>query len=68
MKQSSKWNLRAMQCPEGKGKTELLLEWQMVKGRKILCSASCDHPHLAYYSGPDCKWFCLEKISGRKKS
>jgi len=68
MKQSSKWNLRPMQCPEGKGKTELLLEWRVEKGRKILCSASCNHLQLTHYSGTDCKWVCLGKISGAKKS
>jgi hypothetical protein len=68
MKQSSKWNLRPMQCPEGRGKAELLLEWEVEKGRRILRSVSCDHPQLTHYSGTDCKWFCLGKISGAKKS
>ena len=68
MKQASKWNLRPMQCPEGKGKVELLLEWKVEKGRKILRSVSCDHPELSHYSGTDCKWFCQGKISGAKKS
>ena len=56
-----------MKCPEGRGKVELLLEWEAEKGRKILCSVSCDHPQLTHYSGTDCKWFCLGKISGAKK-
>jgi len=68
MKQTSKWSTRKMKCPEGRGKVELLLEWEAEKGRKILCSVSCDHPQLIHYSGTDCKWFCLGKISGAKKS
>lgn len=68
MKQASKWNVRPMKCPEGKGKAELLLEWKVGKGRKILRSVSCDHPQLTHYSGTDCKWVCLEKISAKKKS
>jgi hypothetical protein len=68
MKQPSKWNLRSMQCPEGEGKTELLLEWKVEKGKKVLCSVSCNNPRLTHYSGTDCKWICLEKISGAKKS
>ena len=68
MKQASKWNVRGMKCPEGKGRAELLLEWKVEKGRKILCSVSCDHPQLADYSGIDCRWCCLEKISGKKKT
>ena len=56
-----------MQCPEGKGKRGLLLEWRVEKGKKILHSASCDHPQLTRYGGTDCRWLCLEKISGPKK-
>jgi hypothetical protein len=66
MKQASKWSVRQMKCPEGKGQAGLLLEWKLEKGRKILCSVSCDNPQLADYSGADCRWCCLEKISGRK--
>jgi hypothetical protein len=66
MKQESKWNVRQMKCPEGRGKAELLLEWQVEKGRKTLCSLSCNSPQLAHYSGIDCRWGCMEKISGKK--
>ena len=66
MKQAAKWNVRQMTCPEGKGKTGLLLEWKVEKGKKILHSVSCDNPQLADYSGVECRWCCLEKISGRK--
>jgi len=68
MKQISKWNVRMMKCPEGKGRAELLLEWKVERGKKILRSISCDNSQLADYSGVDCRWCCLEKISGRKKS
>jgi hypothetical protein len=67
MKQASKWSVRQMKCPEGKGQTGLLLEWKGEKGRKILRSASCDNAQLAEYSGIDCRWGCLEIISGKKK-
>jgi len=68
MKQTSKWNVRQMKCPEGKGKAELLLERRVEKGRKVLRSISCDNPRLADYSGVDCRWCCLEKISAKKES
>jgi hypothetical protein len=55
-----------MKCPEGRGKTELLLEWKIEKGRKILQSISCDNPQLADYSGAECQWCCFEKISAKK--
>jgi hypothetical protein len=37
------------------------------KGKKVLNSISCDSPRLLDYSGEDCQWLCLEKISGKKK-
>jgi hypothetical protein len=67
MKQISKWNARQMKCPEGKGQAELLLEWKVEKGKKILCSVSCDNPQLADYSGVECRWCCLEKLSSQKR-
>ncbi len=67
MKQTSKWNVRQMKCPEGKGQTALLLEWKVERGKKILCSVSCDNPQLADYSGVECRWCCLEKLSAKKK-
>jgi hypothetical protein len=66
MKQISKWNTRQMKCPEGRGKTELLLEWKIEKGKKILQSISCDNPQLADYSGVECQWCCFEKVSRKK--
>jgi hypothetical protein len=68
MRQTSKWNVRQMKCPEGKGQAALLLEWKVERGRKILRSASCDNPQLADYSVVDCRWCCLEIISGKKKN
>ena len=68
MKPTPKWNVRQMKCPEGKGQAGLLLEWKVEKGKKILCSISCDNPQLSDYSGVDCQWLCLGKISGPKKS
>ena len=68
MKQGSKWSIRQMPCPEARGKAELLLEWKVEKGKKVLHSISCDNPQLMDYSGMDCQWYCLEKISGKKKA
>ncbi len=67
MKETSKWSIREMECPEVKCKTELLIEWKVEKGKKVLNSISCDNPRLLDYSGEDCHWLCLEKISGKKK-
>ncbi len=63
----SRWISRQMQCPEGKGVSSLLLEWQNERGRKVLNSISCDNPKLMAYSGEDCQWHCLEKIAPQTK-
>jgi hypothetical protein len=67
MKQASRWSVRRIQCPEANCNTELLLEWKTEKGRKVLHSISCDNPRLLDYSGADCQWYCLKKITARKK-
>jgi hypothetical protein len=55
-----------MRCPEEKGEAELLIEWKVQKGKKILHSISCAHPHLTDYSGADCEWLCMKRISPKK--
>jgi len=67
MKQTSKWSIRQMECPEVKCKTELLLEWKVEKGKKVLHSITCDNPRLLDYSGEGCQWLCLERVTGKKK-
>jgi hypothetical protein len=67
MKPTSKWSVRRVQCPEGKGRAGLLIEWKVEKGKKALHSLSCDDPGLHHYGGMDCKWYCLEQISRKKK-
>jgi hypothetical protein len=66
MEPTSKWSVRQMKCPEGRGRAGLLVEWKVEKGKKILRSVSCDNPQLADYSRVECRWCCLEKISGKK--
>ncbi len=67
MSERSKWTIREMKCPEEKGKAELLIEWKVKKGRKVLHSISCDHPQLMDYSGVDCQWLCMKKIAAKKR-
>jgi hypothetical protein len=66
MSERSKWAIRQMKCPEEKGETELLLEWKVQKGKKVLHSVSCAQSHLTDYSGADCEWLCLKRISPKK--
>ena len=67
MEKPSKWSVRRVQCPEGKGKAGLLIEWKVEKGKKAVQSVSCDNPELHHYDGMDCKWYCLERLSVKKK-
>jgi hypothetical protein len=55
-----------MECPEGRGKASLLVQWRVERGKKVLHSISCNNPLLMDYSGGDCQWLCWEKISRGK--
>ena len=66
MSEKSKWAIRQMRCPEEKGETELLIEWKVQKGKKVLHGISCAHPQLADYGGVDCEWLCLKRVSPKK--
>jgi len=43
--------IRLIECPERKGKTSLLVEWHVDRGKKVLQSIDCDNPQLMDYSG-----------------
>ncbi len=62
----STWVVRSMRCPGEKRTADLLIEWRVQKGRKVLHSVSCNCPQLTDYSGGDCQWLCVEKISRKK--
>lgn len=68
MSGKSTWSTRKMECPGEGRKAELLLEWRVEKGKKVLNSISCDHPRLMDYSGSDCEWHCLKKLSRKKEA
>jgi hypothetical protein len=56
--------VRPMRCPEGKGRTSLLLEYRIERGKMVLRRIDCDNPHLMNYHGGECRWSCLDRISG----
>ncbi len=66
MGEQFRWVKRQIKCPEGKGQSELFLEWHVEKGAEVLNSISCDNPKLKDLSGEDCEWSCWEKISPGK--
>ena len=66
MSEKSTWSTRHMRCPEEKGEAELLIEWKVQKGKKVLQSISCAHPQLMAYGGVDCEWLCLKRVSPKK--
>ncbi len=67
MKKPSKFSIRRVQCPEGKGRAGLLIEWKVEKGKKTVHSVSCDNPELHHFGAVECKWYCLERLSVKKK-
>jgi hypothetical protein len=63
MKKKSRFTTHKMTCPEKRGETSLLLEWQSEKGKELLNSIRCANPELKDLSGRDCQWSCWEKIT-----
>ncbi|MCX5908872.1 MAG: hypothetical protein NTY64_17280 [Deltaproteobacteria bacterium] len=66
MKEKVERAIRQMKCPEDKGSAELLVEWKVQKGKRVLHSVSCNSWQLADYSGKDCGWLCVERLSKKK--
>lgn len=63
MTDKSKWVRRKIKCPEENREANLLIEWRVEKGKKVLTGISCDNPKLSDLDNWDCKWSCWEKIS-----
>jgi hypothetical protein len=66
MKQVSERECRFIDCPEGKGRTRIMCEWEIVsaKGRilkRALKQVDCRNPRLSDLGGEDCHWGC-EKV------
>ena len=67
MKQKSRWEKCHIKCPEEQIDTELLLEWQREKGKKVLKSVSCKNTKLMDLSPKDCEWTCWEEFEKGQK-
>jgi hypothetical protein len=67
MVEKSRWAIRPMKCPDQDLTVDLLVEWKVKRGKKVLQSVCCNHPALTDYSGKDCQWVCFKKLEGRKK-
>ena len=69
MGEKSQWAVRPLKCPEEDRPVDLLVEWKIQKGKKVLQSVCCNHPGLADYSGKECpvelcsKAFRQEKVT-----
>ncbi len=67
MVRESRWMLHRLTCPEGRGETELLLEWRLQGKGEELRGVSCKNPRLRDLSGEECRWSCWEEIIREKK-
>lgn len=67
MGSKSQWAIRSLKCPEKDLTVDLLVEWKVERGKKTLQSLCCNHTELAFFSGKECQWVCLQKFSSKKK-
>jgi hypothetical protein len=63
MKQFNERQWRTIRCPEGKGETRVMCEWEIVSERgrilkRALKLVDCCNPGLADLGGEDCGWGC----------
>ena len=63
----SRWMRHRLTCPEGRGETELFLEWRGQGKEEELRSISCKNPLLLDLSAKECQWSCWEEIIRGKK-
>ncbi len=66
MEKKSQWTVRKMSCPEGDCLADLLIEWKVEKGQRVVHSVHCDSLKLRELSGGQCQWACMEKVSPKK--
>jgi hypothetical protein len=61
------WVKKQMNCPEGRGETELFAEWRHERGVDTLNSICCNNPLLRDLSGTDCRWSCWDRVAVEKR-
>lgn len=60
---NSRWVRRQIECPEGRGKHELLVELDEDGRREVVRAISCDNPYLEDFAGGGCQWSCWEEVT-----
>ena len=59
---------KSIVCPDGKGKSVVMCEWEIVSRggsvfKRILKQMDCHNPKLIELGGPDCSWACEGTIA-----
>ncbi|NIO10731.1 MAG: hypothetical protein GTO40_23115 [Deltaproteobacteria bacterium] len=67
MAEKSRWVTRQIECPEERGKSELLVELRNESGKEVVNAISCDNPYLQDIDGGDCEWSCWQEVSKEKE-
>jgi hypothetical protein len=72
MEQRIEREWKSIVCPEGKGKTTVMCEWDIVSGggrifRRGLKQIDCRNPKLTEFGGTDCNWGCEIVIAKRER-
>ncbi len=72
MEQKIERELKTIICPEGKAKTLVMCEWDIVSSegsifRRTLKQIDCFNPKLTEFGGTDCNWGCERVIAKRER-
>jgi hypothetical protein len=71
MEQKIERERKSIVCPEGKGNTMVMCEWEISSGggrifRRTLKHIDCHNPKLTEFGGTDCNWNCEKVIAKRE--
>jgi hypothetical protein len=63
LEQKTEREWKSICCPGEKGKTLIMVEWEIVSEKdrilkKSLRQIDCHRPQLAQFGGVDCEWGC----------
>jgi hypothetical protein len=72
LEQKTEREWKSIRCPGEKGKTLIMVEWEIVSEKdrilkKSLRQIDCHRPQLAQFGGADCEWGCEGLFGEREK-
>ena len=62
-----RWETRQIRCPEAERRVGLLLAWEDIDERAVLCSVHCDNSSFRTLNNWECQWTCWDSLAGESE-